>query len=245
MQEVIWCPVGSWESHCPRCQMICRQKEKSPRKTNEKWMQEVYELEKQTIVTIRFSVTTASDNKCPTNLDCFIVDEGVNCFVASFWICLVHDHPKLGPESIQHEHQGLPVHKACTLSPYPSNKNIFFSVVHSPEYFNELRAVAVESDQIQQTAEAMRTQNKRISSNSHHLSLVCLRTVPICLYSVSEQSPSVYFLSQNSPHLSIFCLRTVPICLYSVSEQSPSVSSLLQNSPHLSLGCLQTVPICL
>ena len=67
------------------------------------------------IVTIYFSVTTASDNKCPTNLDCFIVDEGVNCFVASFWICLVHDHPKLGPESIQQEHQGLPVRKACTL----------------------------------------------------------------------------------------------------------------------------------
>lgn len=112
MQEVIWCSIGSWEPHCARRQMKFRQKEKSPRKKKNArglWTR------KKSIVTIYFSVTTASDNKCPTNLDCFIVDEGVNCFVASFWICLVHDHPKLGPESIQQEHQGLPFRKACML----------------------------------------------------------------------------------------------------------------------------------
>ena len=90
-------------------------KGKKPKKNKQKMNVRGIWTRKKSIVTIYFSVTTASDNKCPTNLDCFIVDEGVNCFVASFWICLVHDHPKLGPESIQHERQGLPVHKACML----------------------------------------------------------------------------------------------------------------------------------
>ena len=67
------------------------------------------------------------------------------------------------------------------LSPCPSNKNIFRSAVHTPEYFKEWRAVAVENDQIQHTTEAMRTQKKHLSQNSPHLSLVCLRKVPICL----------------------------------------------------------------